>query len=107
MDVGKTAVERTPDPVKGKGSKRFGSLKSLSYEGEGVFSSDNTRMKLESASNPKNLLDSHIETSVEADDINELREAIIELYLAIKIRSTEELDKITDDILEDEKKKLD
>ena len=27
----------------------------------------------------------------EADDINELREAIIELYLAIKIRSTEEV----------------
>ena len=41
------------------------------------------------------------------DDVNELREAIIELYLAIKIRSTEELDKITDDILEEEKKKLD
>ena len=53
------------------------------------------------------MLDSHLETSLNADDINELREAIIELYLAIKIRSTEELDKITDDILEEEKKKLD
>ena len=64
-------------------------------------------MKLDSATNPNNLLDSHVESSLAADDINELREAIIELYLAIKIRSTEELDKITDDILEEEKKKLD
>jgi len=36
----------------------------------------------------------------------ELRDAIIELYLAIKIRSTEELDKITDQVLEEEKLKL-
>ena len=38
--------------------------------------------------------------------ITELRDAIIELYLAIKIRSTDELDQITDKVLEDEKRKL-
>jgi len=36
-------------------------------------------------------------------DLLELKDAIIELYLAIKIRSTDELDKITDNVLEDEK----
>jgi len=40
------------------------------------------------------------------EDLGELREAIIELYLAIKIRSTDELDKITDKVLEEEKQKL-
>lgn len=35
-----------------------------------------------------------------------MKDAIIELYLAIKIRSTEELDKITEEILEEEKIRL-
>jgi hypothetical protein len=35
-----------------------------------------------------------------------LKDAIIELYLAIKIRSTEELDNITEEILEEEKIRL-
>ena len=35
-----------------------------------------------------------------------VKEAIIDLYLAIKIRSTEELDAINDGNLQDEKKKL-
>lgn len=41
-----------------------------------------------------------------AEELSELRDAIIELYLAIKIRSTDELDKITDNVLEEEKQKL-
>jgi hypothetical protein len=35
-----------------------------------------------------------------------LKDAIIELYLAIKIRSTDELDNITEEILEEEKIRL-
>ena len=35
-----------------------------------------------------------------------IKEAIIDLYLAIKIRSTEELDRINDGNLQDEKSKL-
>lgn len=35
-----------------------------------------------------------------------MKDAIIELYLAIKIRSTEELDNITEEILEEEKTRL-
>lgn len=35
-----------------------------------------------------------------------MKDDIIELYLAIKIRSTEELDNITDEILEEEKIRL-
>ena len=35
-----------------------------------------------------------------------MKDAIIELYLAIKIRSTEELDNITEEILEEEKIRL-
>ena len=38
--------------------------------------------------------------------VTELKDAIIELYLAIKIRSTDELDQITDKVLEEEKRKL-
>ena len=61
-------------------------------------------------------------TESAVEDLAELRDAIIELYLAIKIRSTEEvsiecyyanllnsrsqLDKITDRVLEEEKQKL-
>lgn len=41
------------------------------------------------------------------EDANELREAIIELYLAIKIRSIEELNDITDTKIDEEKDKLD
>jgi len=36
----------------------------------------------------------------------DIKEAIIDLYLAIKIRSTEELDKINEGNLKDEKTKL-
>lgn len=39
-------------------------------------------------------------------DIRNIKEAIIDLYLAIKIRSTDELDQINDDGLKDEKTKL-
>ena len=35
-----------------------------------------------------------------------IKEAIVDLYLAIKIRSTEELDQINDDALKKEKIKL-
>ena len=35
-----------------------------------------------------------------------MKDAIIELYLAIKIRSSEELDNITEEILEEEKIRL-
>ena len=35
-----------------------------------------------------------------------MKDAIIELYLAIKIRSTEELDNFTEEILEEEKIRL-
>ena len=35
-----------------------------------------------------------------------MKDAIIELYLAIKIRSTDELDNITEEILEEEKIRL-
>ncbi|CDW79975.1 UNKNOWN [Stylonychia lemnae] len=41
-----------------------------------------------------------------ATELKNLKEAIIDLYLAIKIRSTEELDKIDESHLEKEKKKL-
>lgn len=40
------------------------------------------------------------------EELTNLKEAIIDLYLAIKIRSTEELDKIDDDHLSKEKTKL-
>lgn len=40
------------------------------------------------------------------NDLGNIKEAIIDLYLAIKIRSTDELDKINDDNLKDEKRKL-
>eukprot|EP00347_Sterkiella_histriomuscorum_P012990 403366438 len=39
-------------------------------------------------------------------ELKNLKEAIIDLYLAIKIRSTEELDRIDEDHLDKEKKKL-
>lgn len=47
-----------------------------------------------------------LNTDSQVDELNELKEAIVELYLAIKIRSTEELDQITDKVLEEEKQKL-
>lgn len=40
------------------------------------------------------------------ENSTDIKEAIIDLYLAIKIRSTEELDAINDDALKDEKQKL-
>ena len=40
------------------------------------------------------------------EDPANIKEAIIDLYLAIKIRSTEELDRINDGNLQDEKSKL-
>lgn len=42
----------------------------------------------------------------ESADIWNVKEAIIDLYLAIKIRSTDELDKINEQNLADEKRKL-
>ena len=42
----------------------------------------------------------------QAENPRSIKEAIIDLYLAIKIRSTEELDQINDGNLEDEKFKL-
>ena len=47
-----------------------------------------TRQKADTQSSIN--LDNQIVTS-EAEDLGELREAIIELYLAIKIRSTDEV----------------
>ena len=38
--------------------------------------------------------------------VQKVKEAIVDLYLAIKIRSTEELDAINDEALRDEKNKL-
>ena len=40
------------------------------------------------------------------ENSKDIKEAIIDLYLAIKIRSTEELDKINEGNLKDEKTKL-
>ena len=42
-------------------------------------------------------------TESASEDLRELKDACIELYLAIKIRSTDELDKITDGKLDLEK----
>ena len=47
------------------------------------------RISLESSKTRDHRLNRHLET--DRDDINELKDAIIELYLAIKIRSTEEV----------------
>ena len=44
--------------------------------------------------------------STQREDTGDIKEAIIDLYLAIKIRSTEELDKINDGNLKTEKEKL-
>ena len=41
------------------------------------------------------------------DDVQELKEAIVELYLAIKIRSLDELNEITETKIDEEKNKLD
>jgi transposase-like protein len=46
------------------------------------------------------------ELEEESADVRTIKEAIIDLYLAIKIRSTDELDKINDENLNDEKHKL-
>lgn len=40
------------------------------------------------------------------ENVDSVKEAIVDLYLAIKIRSTEELDQINEDNLKGEKKKL-
>ena len=42
----------------------------------------------------------------EKETLGTLRDAVVDLYLAIKVRSEEELDAITDEKLEIEKKKL-
>jgi len=44
--------------------------------------------------------------STNREETGDIKEAIIDLYLAIKIRSTEELDKINDGNLKTEKEKL-
>jgi hypothetical protein len=46
------------------------------------------------------------ESSNREEETGDIKEAIIDLYLAIKIRSTEELDKINDGNLKTEKEKL-
>jgi hypothetical protein len=46
------------------------------------------------------------ESTENGHDATDIKEAIIDLYLAIKIRSTEELDKINDGNLKTEKEKL-
>ena len=46
------------------------------------------------------------ESTENGHDTTDIKEAIIDLYLAIKIRSTEELDKINDGNLKTEKEKL-
>jgi len=50
--------------------------------------------------------ESYVEMDEESTDVRNIKEAIIDLYLAIKIRSTDELDKINDNNLNDEKGKL-
>jgi hypothetical protein len=52
------------------------------------------------------MIDIERDSSNLSKDTKSIKEAIIDLYLAIKIRSTEELDKIDDGNLEDEKNKL-
>ena len=49
---------------------------------------------------------SFVELDKESQDVRNIKEAIIDLYLAIKIRSTDELDRINDNNLNDEKTKL-
>ena len=51
-------------------------------------------------------MDVDAESKDSFNDLGNIKEAIIDLYLAIKIRSTDELDKINDDNLKDEKRKL-
>ena len=46
------------------------------------------------------------ESTENGHDATDIKEAIIDLYLAIKIRSTKELDKINDGNLKTEKEKL-
>jgi hypothetical protein len=46
------------------------------------------------------------DSQIDAENPRSIKEAIIDLYLAIKIRSTEELDQINDGNLQDEKSKL-
>ena len=52
------------------------------------------------------MIDIERESSNFSKDTKTIKEAIIDLYLAIKIRSTEELDNINDGNLDDEKIKL-
>jgi hypothetical protein len=47
-----------------------------------------------------------LERNSDSQDPKSVKEAIIDLYLAIKIRSTEELDRINDGNLLEEKEKL-
>jgi hypothetical protein len=49
---------------------------------------------------------SFVDLDRESEDVRNIKEAIIDLYLAIKIRSTDELDKINDNNLNEEKNKL-
>lgn len=54
----------------------------------------------------RSFVDLEQESSNNRDEAQDIKEAIIDLYLAIKIRSTEELDKINDGNLKTEKEKL-
>jgi hypothetical protein len=51
-------------------------------------------------------IDRNSSSNMEDDNSRSIKEAIIDLYLAIKIRSTEELDRINDGNLQNEKAKL-
>ena len=52
------------------------------------------------------MIDIERNSDSQVDNPRSIKEAIIDLYLAIKIRSTEELDHINDGNLQDEKSKL-
>lgn len=93
--------------------------KNIGIEGNGNFELENLQIgvgqqDIESQATSLNqgLLDEQFSNGVsqsafelpeESTDIRSVKEAIIDLYLAIKIRSTDELDQINDDNLADEK----
>jgi hypothetical protein len=54
----------------------------------------------------RSFVDLEQESTENREEAGDIKEAIIDLYLAIKIRSTEELDKINDGNLKTEKEKL-
>ena len=75
------------DPSQVQDGQKSASLKSRSRH-DRTSTLNGTRQKQDTQSSIN--LDNQLVTS-EAEDLGELREAIIELYLAIKIRSTDEV----------------